>query len=211
MPKRKTIEPTNRGQEALLDTGLSLNVIARATSVSVPSVSKWRNGEGRPRKAQRESLENAYGIPFDAWDEPPNSYKPTRPPASKSAPAPQRAPAMATDAPIQPAGAKLPPYPRGPDDDASTLDHIRYSLICVRHDLKHRPMTAAGRSKVRADETRTLALIAKLEGAEELSEARYVKSHPEWKRLRKAIMGALEPYPDAALAVLEAIEGVGEE
>ena len=228
---------TNRGQEMLLATKLSLNVIARAGSVSTTTASHWRHGRTKPRIEPRKLLLAVYNIPIAAWDEAPHSApapvtsqhsaskprynahtgEPLIPSADYVAPVPSvpipapqydnQAPPFATDAPLQPVETKLPPYPKGPGDDASTLDHIRYNLVCVRHDIKFRPMTAPARSKARTDATRMLALIAKLEGQEELSEARYVAKHPEWKRLRKAIMLALEPYPDAARAVLEEIGG----
>jgi len=53
-----------------------------------------------------------------------------------------------------------------------------------------------------------LELLAKLLG--ELDERPQFNLHisPEWLELRAVILGALEPHPDAARAVLGAIEGV---
>jgi hypothetical protein len=54
-----------------------------------------------------------------------------------------------------------------------------------------------------------LELLAKLLG--ELDERPVVNLHisPEWLELRAVIVGALEPYTDARVAVLRAIEGAG--
>lgn len=202
MTKRVNV-PTNRGQQLLISTGLSLSKIANGLSCSAPTVSGWRNGETLPQKRYRKKLEAVYAIPRASWDQPPDNVAPPIDEEPGEAP-PMMTPAQATDAPIQPAQTQPPPYPPAPET-GNTLDNARHSLACLRHDLKHRPMTASARSKVRADEMRAITLIAKLEEREELSEARYVDKHPRWVELRARILAALEPFPEAAKAVLDAI------
>lgn len=202
MTKRVNV-PTNRGQQLLISTGLSLSKIANGLQCSAPTVSGWRNGETLPQKRYRAKLEAVYAIPRASWDQPPDNVAPPVDEEPGEAP-PAMTPAQATDAPIQPAQSNLPPYPP-PPKNASTLDNALHSLACLRHDLKHRPMTAAARSKVRADEIRAINLIAKLEEREELSESKYVDKHPRWIELRTRILAALEPYPEAAQAVIDAL------
>lgn len=47
--------------------------IARRVSVSRPLVTLWRNGQRTPRLANRRLLKSRYGIPIEAWDEPPDA------------------------------------------------------------------------------------------------------------------------------------------
>lgn len=143
------------------------------------------------------------------------AYAPQPPPQAPQAPPqyqqPPQAPPQAhvpPQAPQAPYTLQAPAFPAYPDppEDGSTLDMVRHSLACLQHDLQHRGYTAAGRSKARADERGALALIAKLEATEELKEDRYVRSHPEWKRLRDCILRALEKHPEASRDVMEAVQ-----
>lgn len=222
----------NQGQRKLVALGLSLGAIAKVVSASRPTISRWRKGEGTPKINHRRELDAAYEIPIHAWDEAlgpgdvipdnvnakvgrhakkvPRTFR--KPDAHYRDPrdaAPQVHPAIEVDdGPARRrAPDRIPPYPER-DPDATTLGQIRHSLACIQHDLMHRDYTAAGRSKARADETRTLALISKLEAVEELREDRYVREHPAWIRLRDVIIDALESHPEATKDVLDAIGSI---
>ncbi len=96
-------------------------------------------------------------------------------------------------------------YPQAPEVDAGVRANLLYALACIRADMRSPNLTAASRSKLRTDETRTLTLIARLEQAEELREDRYVRDHPAFRAHVTRIVNALRPYPDAAKAVAEAL------
>ena len=220
---------SNMGQKKLIETGLSLAQISLQSGVSRPTVSRWKRGIATPKLEQRIALESLFEISPDSWDEPlqagmvipddvhvskgrranhkPHSYRqpgsPSKPIEEVPPPTDPRSHADTAGTPYQ--QPEIPSYPSMPED-GSTLDMIRHSLKCIQHDLQYRVYTLAGRSKVRSDETRTLALIAKLEVVEELKEPRYVHEHPEWMRLKGCILKALEAHPDAAKDVLEAMQ-----
>ncbi len=226
----------NQGQRQLVARALSLADISKIAGVSRPTVSRWKKGERAPQDEPRRRIEIALGIPYADWDvalgpgdiipddvhirsgpkvkNKPRTYRqPGTPQMSPNGPAYRQATVSPTgnaEGVQGPSGyvqapPEIPPYPEAPVN-ASTLGMVRHSLACLQHDMLHRSHTAAARSKARADETRTLALIAKLEAVEELKEDRYVRDHPEWKRLRDCILGALEGHPEAARDVIGAME-----
>jgi len=126
-------------------------------------------------------------IPVDAWDQPLEK--------------PKNGGAHTRITPTK----KFPAYP-DPPENPSTLEHAQWSLACLRHDMKHRELTFSARMKLRAEESRALTALARIETAQELSEDRYVKNHPAWIALRGRIIAALAKHPDAAADVLKAIE-----
>ena len=78
-------------------------------------------------------------------------------------------------------------------------------LESIKRDRVQPDLLPGERVKLAAAEARILKLRASLEQAAEFSEARYVLSHPSWLALRRELVAALEPYPAAAKAVLDAI------
>lgn len=189
---------SSRGQQMLRDTELSLATISKTMGLSRASVGFWKTGDTIPQPQHRETMLRLYNIPITAWDEPPDNVS-----AVGVAPLEIESP----DA-ISPESMPVD-YPRAPDESATVLEIARHSLDCIRYDLSRRPMTAAARSKARADELRTIALVSKLEEKDEMSEGRYVRDHPSWKALRDAILTALKPFPEASEAVIAAIDSTG--
>jgi transcriptional regulator with XRE-family HTH domain len=159
----------------------SLAAIAKAISVKSPqSIADWRNGTKTPSPDYRAAIEGAFGIPARAWS--------------------LRA-GTAADAPpgdAEPADPSAPP--------PSTLEDCLALLATIRRDRQQAGLMASERVKLADAEARILALRARLESATELSEDRYVRDHPSWRRLEDAIIAALEPHPAAAKAVRDAIE-----
>lgn len=205
LQKPRTYTLVNEGQRLLNISGLSLHKLANACEVTSASVVKWRSGKGLPRPAQRAKLFDLLEIPIDAWLLPPNApadsvvYNASGA-VAETADRPDRRPYSGNG------DEEIPPYPEPPDEEASTLEHMKHLIACIRHDKEHRKLTAAAISKLRADEQRALTLIAKLESMAEMQEDRFVTQHPKWKRLRDVILRALRPFPEAARAVVEAIE-----
>jgi hypothetical protein len=71
-----------------------------------------------------------------------------------------------------------------------------------------------GRERVQLGDAFARALTQKerLERAREMLEARTIKEHPEWQRLKRLVIAALLPFPQASKAVEAAILRVlGEE
>lgn len=211
------------GQRALIETGASLRTIGRACGVSHPTAGGWRDGSSFPSEHDRERIFEAFGITPPMWEitivggremelVPSTSNGTTAERlalAEYNAKRAAEAKASALDKlrpNIDPSERKIPKYPEAPPPDAGTLANLRYSLECIRHDITYREPTLTARSKLRSDEARTLALLSKLERDEELSESRYVKEHPAFREHCRRMLAALEPYPEASQAVIDALE-----
>lgn len=173
----------SEGQRMFAEVPGTLTAIAEQVGVSVQTISNWRTGVHIPPPRWRGPVYSAFGIPEIAWSR-------------------------------RPGGSLEPPPLEGEADelDASassgTLAEMKAIARTLKRDRLQEGLLPAERSKLAAEETRTLKQIAKLEQVAELSEARYVLEHPAWVRLRKTIVKALEPYPLAAKAIAEAINAM---
>ena len=185
---------TNAVAVALAAIDKSHADVSRELGVARATVGHWRSGKARPRQAAREKLRAAYGIAVDAWDQALDAAGEDDAPKSRDA-----APRGTLPAP------EVPPYPECPPSP-TPLQHARWSLACIAHDMQHRALPFSAVTKLRGEESRVLGLVAKLQQAEELSEDRYVREHAAWLELKRAILAALAPYPEASQAVLEAIK-----
>ena len=87
----------------------------------------------------------------------------------------------------------------------STLEGCLALLTVIQRNRAQPGLMPSELVKLAFAEARILQLRALLEQAAELAESRYVVGHPSWLRLRRAIVVALEPYPQAAQAVLDVI------
>jgi len=155
----------------------TLSAIARELGIrSVNSVSEWRQGHKLPSVEVRYRMQEAFGIPAAAW----------------------------TLAPGSTVELTAPEAPK-PAARATTLDDC-LGLWDALDRARHQPgLAATERVRLADAAAKVLALRARLEAAAELSEDRYVFSHPAWRRLKKLVLDALEPFPAAGLAVRKAI------
>lgn len=195
---------SNNGQRELALTGAKIGEIAHVAGVSLPTASRWRHGKKLPAHAKRIALKRAFGIALDAWEK--DDGTEISPPKSR-----RTAKEIAAEEEIDHARtamierANFPPYPPAPTS-ASPIESARYSLACIRHDLTHQhDLSIPSRSKLRADEARAVTLLARLERDAELTEARFVREHPEFRAHCKRVLEALRPFPAAAKAVLAAL------
>ena len=63
--------------------------------------------------------------------------------------------------------------------------------------------------KLCAEERALLAERSKVESRQDMLDDAIVRQHRKWHSLRRAILGALVQYPDAAAAVMRALEAEG--
>jgi transcriptional regulator with XRE-family HTH domain len=171
----------SEGQRMLLAVTGSLTAIAKDLGCRSPSaIHHYREGKRTPTPEMRARMYTAYGIPVEAWSVRPGGLS-----------EPEAALEVAQSA--APAGAP------------STLEDCLALLAVIRGERQQRGLLASERVKLATAETQILSLRSRLEQAAEFAEARYVLEHPAWIRLRRVIVQALEPYPDAAKAVRDAI------
>ena len=206
---RRKVAPILRseGQRLLLAVDASTSAIGRALDVSAGLVSDWRNGRRFPGPEMKAALSNLYGIEPVAWS--------VRPGVATAAVAAAVAEAEAAPEPFEPIAPAVVSEPTL--DTAivhggapSSLQSCMELLAALRHDRAQPNLTPAARVKLSDAEARILALRARLEAAQELAEDRYVRQHPAWIKTKRAILAALEPYPEAAAAVVTALRGIGD-
>jgi transcriptional regulator with XRE-family HTH domain len=177
----------NEGQRRLTLVDASHAAVAMKLDVSKQVVSMWRQGKKMPAVSARTKLATVYGIPVEAWDLAPGAEPTTVVTA---------APSVTSATPDAPS-------------TSSTLHDVLALIAGLKQELRARDISATVRRGINADLTRLLSLRARLEKEETLLEERIVLEHPFYRRIRSAIVGALAPYPDAARAVVRALEAEG--
>jgi len=174
-------EIKSEGQRQLLEITGSEDGLAAQIGCSRAIVGHWRRGSRLPGVAARHKLELLFGIPRKAWGVQPGGEVPE---AVKQ-----------TNISVD----KL-------STDGDTLDIARQQLCEVLEALRNPELTESAQLKLRDTAAKLLALRSRLERDRELLEDRIVREHPEWLRIKTAIIKALTPYPEAAAAVAEAIQ-----
>lgn len=178
VPKLKPDGPRTEGQRQLLELAGSEVDLAVKIGCGSAVIGHWRRGRRIPGEAHRHKIELLFGIPRRAWDVAPGSPIP----ASKTATTPDPDP-----------------------DSGDTLTITKAQIEAVLEELKSKSLTDGASAKLRDTLAKLLALRSRLERDQELSEDRVVREHPEWARMKAAILRALEPYPKAAAALLEVL------
>lgn len=190
MSKAKRSPAVSEGQRLLRKVARhsSLSSIARAVGCkSRENCRCWLQGTKTPNTASRSKLERAFRIPVHAWDQFPMGH-PAR---------------SAENLCAQVATVKLDSVSRG-----STLDDCLALLADLRSYRQQPGLLLKYRLRYTDCETRILALRARLERDVELSEDRYVREHPAWRRLQDKILDVIRPYPEIMSKLLEALTTV---
>ena len=171
--------PRSEGQRLLALVPGSLQQVGDAIGATRQAVAWWRNGSRTPEERWRVKLQARFGIPIAAWDR------------------------VAGDAP---AAAAVEWFPSPADGgEPSALEDCGRLLALLRSQL-NRP-DLLGRERVQLGDAfaRALAQKERLERAREMLEARTIREHPEWQRLKRLMIAALLPFPEASRAVEAAL------
>lgn len=175
---------STEGQRLLLAVPDSLSVVAGKVGCSKALAGYWRQGAKVPSPTMRAKLEAAYGIAPAAWELAPGAAPP-----EAAGPA---------------AGDEEEPELEAVGTDTLALTNAQ--LAEIRRALRNKGLSEAARSKKEDTYAKLLALKARLEREQELVEDRIVREHPMWRRIRERIVEAVRPYPDAAKAIVSALE-----
>ena len=173
-------EIKSEGQRQLLEITGTEDELAAQLGCGRAIIGHWRRGIRLPGVAARHKLKLLFGIAPRAWDVEPGVEVPTDPTQKNT-----------VDDQLS--------------EDDDTLDIIRKQLLEVREALASPGLTDSAQLKLLDVSAKLLALRNRLERDRELQEDRMVREHPEWMRIKTAILNALKPYPEAATAVAEAI------
>jgi transcriptional regulator with XRE-family HTH domain len=176
--------------------GSTQEEIASRLGVTRVAVSQWLSGATRPAPSKRSAIAEVYGIAPELWEH-----------ASSDPPAPDR---PAPTAEREHAARERAPRERPADGvlgKAHRLEQMAHELMeRVQADPNATPLEQA---RVMASVAATLNLIAKITGQYELG-ARIMRL-PMWRRIERAIADALQPFPEAAAAVAEAMRRLEDE
>lgn len=191
--KKRVITAATEGQRLLREESATTRTIAKRAGVSAGLAAQWRTGEKLPAEAKRKKLESLFGIPAKSWDRRPTTSSSTTPAPDASA----AADASAIEAAMR-AGT-----------DLDTLELTNLALASIRATLARGNLSEAASARTQDSLTKLLSLRARLERDQELLDDRIVRDHPQWARIKEAIRNAVEPFPDAARAIHEALEKLG--
>lgn len=169
----------------LLVPGSLASVAERVGCSSKQTVANWRAGTKSPGPAMRSAIERAYGIPVSAWERPPESDARPAPPSRKESPL---------------SGGERAP--------AQTMDEVLDLLKFVRKQMDE-AASVYDRAKWAREYSAALSLKHRLERSQELLEDAIVRRHPMWRRIKGALLKALERHPEALRDVADALAEVG--
>lgn len=201
--------------------------IGEACGVTGQAVAAWKSNKSKPGYRARLALQEKFGIAVGAWGTPANgTVIDNEPPRPRYTPPRAVEAALAAGLPdprkkVLPLEPMLPPEPPEPneeddeetdetdsDERPSTIGEVRKVLSRHRKFAKGGNFMPAERARNRDTEIKLLTLLAKLERDAELLEDRIVREHPAWKRMKNAMMRALEKHPDALRDVVEALKEI---
>lgn len=176
----------SRGTFELARAGGNLSRIAHACGVSESTVSLWRSGLRTPSEVNRELLRDLLGIALEAWDE--------EAPEGERRPVPPVTSAPVTD--LASAHAAIVA------EAARQLAIIQQAVDAIASDPLGSPQEVI---RATSNAAKGLAMLGKLTGATLDLSPNQLLASPAWRQLEHAIVEALEPWPEALLAVSEAL------
>lgn len=171
---------TSEGHRRFASLEQSNTELAELLGVSQASVSYYRHGTKTPGKAARDAIATKLGIPTLAWSTVPH--------------------APLDAAPIRDITTTVRP-------GATSLEEVREELRELRELKTTIGPTLMPSERLKLSDTiaKLLTLQARLEKEQLHLEDWIVRHHPGWKRMRDSVVAALERFPDAQAAVIEAI------
>lgn len=187
-PKTKTI--ANLGQAKLLELKITLGALAACCEVSRAAAQSWRDGVKKPDTQNRSRIARRWPeLEEHLWDMRPAS-------AAEAAPPPRSPPSVESSADEV-------------DKDVKTLarDHLAH-VRRLREDA-----AAGGKAgehiKLLDLERKTIMDLAKFSGELTAADENKLTDTARWKQIRQRIAETLSPYPDAARAVVAALQELG--
>lgn len=179
---RRSDSHLSNGALALRKSGKTQSEIARLCGVSRQTVSRWWNGDKLPAPEQRARLEVLGLALAEQWIQGGASRK-----------------AAVRPVPVED-GPALPP------GQLNTRGELVAQATRLRA-LLSQDLTASAAIQVERALSQTLGAVARLDGVQ-ITETTIVR-HPAHRRVMAVIFSALEPYPDAARAVADALKAAG--
>lgn len=183
-----------RGGDLLAKCPDSHAEIASKMGVDKSLVTRWISGARKPTPAQILRLEELYGIPAAAWQEP-SASRPESSPASLPSP-----PVLPPPAPRSP-----PPRPADEDEDEGNNDRLqRYIRDGMRELELDTELSGVKRAEALKKLVDAQVSLDKSTGENALTMTK-IAAHPEFKRVVRLITDAVAPHPEVLAKVLDAL------
>lgn len=190
-PKR-----SNRGGQLLSRVDDSIREVAGHMGVSPSTAGYWRTGERKPNSADRDRLQDRYGIPVEAWDEPPVAIGR---PKSATVEAPERHQEEARD------DADDDDADEDDDDTGNNERLRRYVREGLRELERDKQISGVKRAEALKKLCDAQVALDKSTGENALSLARIV-AHPEFKRVVQKITEGIGTCPTCLRRAIDVIE-----
>jgi transcriptional regulator with XRE-family HTH domain len=184
----------NRGVQLLRALPHRLLDLAIRLDTTKASAHEWRQGSKTPNRAMREKIARAYGIPPDAWEQPPRDD----------------VPAVVDEAP-DPLEAALPLAPPANADPATltNLEAVHRLLREIREAAVSPDITPTTREKLAARELMALRFRHECEMRDLLTQDRIVAQHKEWRAVRERLAYIVGGCDRCARMVTDALVELG--
>ena len=175
----------SEGQRLLAEIKDSSAHIGKVIGEARQRVTEWRAGAKKPSAAPRAMMQAKLGIPSASWSMLPAG--------------------MLIEGAAAPTIAS--PYPKAAKVELlSSLEEANALLVTIKTAISQPGLAPSEQMKLSDTMSRVLTLRSKLERENELLESRIVAEHPSFRRYSALCRAALEPYPAALKAVLDAMK-----
>lgn len=208
-PPSKTRIWRSEGQRLFSEIPLKGKVIAKTLKMTPTAISLWLSGDRKPLPDKRREIQDLWGIALDAWDQ-----KPCRVPvaaasradtcsvSSPSEPAPRARPAPQVRR-VEPARDAPPPLPAIDPEDP--LGGVRALVDRCRLGMQTQGLSSSEQKSWQDQLLAAMKMADTIQGQQAVREDMIART-PAFKRLCGVIIAALESYPEALGAVVDALE-----
>lgn len=198
--------------------GRTQRELGQVAGIAPNAIGAYARDERLPEPENRTRLDQACGIPTGAWDAPNLSRGavPVVAAVDESPPPTERVPSVAAVLQLRPEPPQAwqpPPAVEGGGRPTTALERVDGLLRSLQMLIDDLHLAAAGSASIKdrlaclRAMTGPIRLLAMLTGEAGATDAT-VASSPFYQRVRDAVVDALRPHPDAARAVIAALERV---
>jgi transcriptional regulator with XRE-family HTH domain len=173
----------SEGQRLLRELGVTGTEIASTIGASKPTVSAWMTGRKTPTADYKRALAKAYRIPVQSW---------SARPGVQEKPRAEAAPAPATSR-------------------ASRVTILDALIAQVEQARAQADLAPAELVKLASTQSRLIEQREELDRPDAGAALEQALRSEAFQRIRKAVVDALAPHPEAAKAVVAALRALGEE
>ena len=172
------------GSERFSALGVSPAAMSVALGVTLPTISRWRNGSRTPGLSDAAKIERLYHLPADNWEVP-----------------------LEAEGEEKPTAAEIPLEPATPEAVTKEVDEWLRLVKGLRAEISE-VSEVSKKAALMASAAQVLKVLGQMTGVGMTLTNAQILGSPRWRELESVIMMALEPYPEAMLAVAESLKSL---